>query len=195
MLVTLTQTLGNHEKAVIAGNRYLDFEPDDQDIITAMADSLIALGRPEDAERFIMPATEKFPDNAVILIKAAYALSSQGRHGEALPFSHRALAIEPGSSMIQARHFDVLEKHGDHEPAFELIKPMLESDNPPLWAALAFAKLSPVFDTRDDARYLLRKFSERTSLSDAERDAIQAAFAFLDQKGYSDSYGAQTPPA
>jgi tetratricopeptide (TPR) repeat protein len=194
ILATLSQSVGSHEKAVIAGYKSLAFDPDDQFILVALADSLITLGRLDEAERFIIPAAEKFPDDVQILIKAAATLSKQGRHGEAMPYSRRALDIQPDSTLIQMQHFDILEKHGDHEPAFELIKPMLESDDPPLWAALNFAKLSPVFDTREDARYLLRKFTERTDLIDAEREAIQEALAFMDQKEYSDIYGTITPP-
>jgi tetratricopeptide (TPR) repeat protein len=82
---------------------------------------------------------------------------------------------------LRIQQADVLEKKGDHEASFELVQPLLESDDPPLDAVIVLAKLSPVFDTYDDCRYLLRRFQERGGLTENEDAVIQQALTWLDK--------------
>lgn len=88
--------------------------------------------------------------------------------------------IKQTLTSMRIQHADFLEKKGDHEMSLELVRPLLESDDPPLDAVLILAKLSPFFDTYDDCRYLLRRFQERAGLTEVEHDTINQALAWLD---------------
>lgn len=181
LLVSLLRNIGANERLVPACRSLLTLQPADSDTLLALADALLGLGRFAEAEHVLIPAAQQFADNPQIQLKAAIALSKQGRHGEALPFSTRAWQALPDSAQAQAHHFDILEKRGDHEPALEVIRPLLESDAPPLWAVLAFVKISPVFGAVDDAGQLLNRVAKGRPLAAVEQDAVREARIFLEK--------------
>lgn len=128
---------------------------------TKDAEIFCFLGSMQHESGFILDAIESF--------EAAHSISKTDA------------TIKKTLASIRIQHADVLEKKGDHETSLEILRPLLESDDPPLDAVLVLAKLSPFFDAHEDCRYLLHRFQDRGGLTDIEHDAIQQALAWLDK--------------
>lgn len=200
----LSQDPGHHEACLIAGSIYgetgqldeavrllkkaTELKPDDTAGYLTLAHVLRAQGDLPQAINKLESAVQTCPDDPEIYCTLGSMQHEAGQLAEAIKCFERAGQLDSDNTharkMLESlliHKADFLTSKGDHEQALEAVQPFLESENPPLGAVLVFAKLSPIFDTHDDCRFLLDKISERGSLSDAERDAIRQARAWLDQ--------------
>lgn len=194
----------HHEACLMAGSIYGEFgqldeaerlltravesRPVDAASSLALAHVLRARGDSTSAIQVLERAAQSCPDDADIFCTLGGMLNESNRLADAIRHFEHAAAIDGSDARIRTtlneliiRHADALEKSGDHERSFELIQPLLESEDPPLDAVLVFAKLSLIFETRDECRYLLKKLGERAQLSGGDRTAIDQALAWLDQ--------------
>lgn len=200
----LSEDPDNHEACLVAGSIYgetgqlaesvkllkraTELRPGDAAGYLALAHVLRVQGDLPQAIANLENAAQACPDDAEVCCTLGSMQYEAGQLVEAIKHFERATQLDSDNAQARdmlnallARHADMLERSGDHEQAFEVIQPLLESGNPPLGAVLVFARLSPVFDTQDDCRFLLEKISERNTLNDAERTAIQEAYSWLDR--------------
>lgn len=168
--------------------RAVESQPDDATSSLALAHVLRALGNVPTAIQVLERATQTCPEDAEILCTLGGMLNESNRLADAIHYFERASVLDGGNAQIRAtlhalvvQRADALEKSGDHELAFELLRPLLESAEPPLDAVLVFAKLSVIFETRDECRYMLKKLERNANLSANEQTAINQALAWLDQ--------------
>lgn len=194
----------HHEACLMAGSIYGEFgrldeaerllekavesQPDDAAACLALAHVLRARENTAVAIQVLERAAESCPDDVDIFCTLGGMLNETNRLAEAIHRFEHAASIDNSNAKIRAtlnsliiRHAEVLEKSGGYERSFELIQPLLESENPPLDAVLLFAKLSIIFETRDECRYLLKKLGEHAPLSAADQTAIDQALAWLDK--------------
>jgi predicted Zn-dependent protease len=137
-------------------------------------------GQPEEAGQFVNVALQKAPDNPFLLSQASSLLGEVGKHAEALIYGEAALRALPGDPNMRGGHAMVLARAVDHEAAFEMFVPLLESEKPPCDAVVMFSNISHLFDTKAECRRRLDVISTRPSLTGEERRAIQRAQAVLD---------------
>ena len=200
----LSQDADHHEACLVAGSIYgetgqldeaakllkkaTELKPDDAAGYLTLAHVLRAQGDLHQAINTLENAVLACPENVEVCCTLGSMRHDAGQLAEAIQCFERATQLDSDNTRAREmlnslliHNADILARNGNHAEALEAIQPFLESGNPPLSAVLVFATLSPVFDTRDDCRYLLDKISERGSLSDADRGAIQQARAWLDQ--------------
>lgn len=188
MAGSINGEFGQLDEAERLLRKAVESQPDDAAAPLALAHVLRALGNTTGAIQVLERAVESCPNDADILCTLGGMLSESYRLVDAIRYFERAASLDSNDAKIRitlhallVQHADALEKSGDHERSFELIQPLLESEDPPLDAVLVFAKLSPIFETRDECRYLLKKLGERAPLGAADRTAIDQALAWLDQ--------------
>ncbi len=194
----------HHEACLMAGSIHGEFgrlneaqrllgkavesRPDNAAASLALAHVLRALGNVPAAIQVLERAVQTCPGDAEVLCTLGGMLSESNRLMDAIRYFERAVSLNNSDNQVKTtlhalkiQYADALEKSGDHEQSFEVIRPFLESEDPPLDAVLVFSKLSVIFETRDECRYLLKKLRERTQLSAAEQTAVERALAWLDQ--------------
>lgn len=194
----------HHEACLMAGSIYGEFgqlneaqrlldkavesRPDNAAASVALAHVLRALGNAPAAIQVLERTAQICPGDAEVLCILGGMLNESNRLEEAIRHFERAANLDSNDAQIRTalhallvQHADALEKRGEHERSLELIRPLLESEAPPLGAVLVFAKLSPIFETRDECRYMLKKLGESTTLSAADETAIAQALTWLDQ--------------
>lgn len=195
---------GHHEACLMAGSingefgqldearrllgKAVELQPDDAAASLALAHVLRAAGDALGAIQALERAAASCPDDADIFCTLGGMLNESNRLADAIRYFERAVKLDSSDAKISTtlhaliiQHADALEKSGDYEQSFELIRPLLESVEPPLDAVLVFAKLSPIFETRDECRYMLNSLRERMQLSAVDKTAVERALAWLDQ--------------
>lgn len=160
---------------------------DDAAAFLALAHVLRARGNVGSAIQALERATLTCSDDVEIFCTLGGMLSESNRLADAIRHFERAVSLNDADNQIRTtlhalkvQYADALEKSGDYEQSLEVIRPSLESKEPPLDALLVFAKLSVIFETRDECRYLLKKRKERMQLSATDQAAIEQALAWLD---------------
>ncbi|MEE9304018.1 MAG: tetratricopeptide repeat protein [Thiotrichaceae bacterium] len=152
---------GEFDKAETFYNEVLKREPNNNFAIGFLSVALAQQERTDEAESLLREALQTNVDNPDLHYYLAHTLKQQGLNTEALESCERALASLPEDRRFIVKKAEIYEGIGDLEQAFDLLKPILESGDVPVDAALIFARLSHPLGMVDDGKSLLHKLSEQ----------------------------------
>lgn len=83
---------------------------------------LVSQGQAEEAEQTMKALVEEFPQASIVHSYTAWALSSGGKHREAIEHGRVAVKLSPESEMSSIMLFRVLWSAGEHQQAFDEMK-------------------------------------------------------------------------
>lgn len=132
------------------------------------------LGEYGEAEVTLREAIEKDVKNIEFHFKFVEILLTSGNHKKALSANERALSIFPDKDELRIQRANILERMGEFDDAFNVIKGLIENRSVRLEAALTFAKISPHLDMTNEAKKLIAFIIERDSLSPPPNNVKQA---------------------
>lgn len=178
-LASFRMNAGQFDEAELAYNEVLKRESDNSLAIGFLSVALSELERTDEAASLLQEALQATTDNPDLHFYLSHTFMRQGLNAEALESCERALALLPEERRFIIKKAEILEATGDLEPAFDLLKPILESGDIPVDAALIFARLSHPLGMVDHGKSLLQKLSEQ-SLLPLHRQNVSDALQWLE---------------
>ncbi len=97
----------------------------------------------------------------------------------ALESIKQARALEADSDEIEQRYADILAKQNKHEEALNILRPMLDRDEPAFAAVMNFAQFASDMGRKDEAEALLEKLKQSDELTDIQKEHVTQAQAQL----------------
>jgi tetratricopeptide (TPR) repeat protein len=125
---------------VAALREALRLSPDNLPLRQHLAETLLGLGRPEEAEKELKAALSKWPDNSALKLGLATAFSQQGKNSPALVIVEELLKLSDPPAKVYVLHARLLLRAGDGERAVRQYKRGVELD-----PAVADAELASRF--------------------------------------------------
>lgn len=142
--------------------------PESVDILFALAQVYLEIGVPDSAIECYETIQDIEPDNLIARRCQALTYVEKGQFEIALEMLDE-LATEPEVRLTTlGAKANILERMGDYNGAYEIIKPLISEENLPASIAIAYAKLCHRNDTCDTAILLLEKALQNSS--NMERD-------------------------
>ena len=124
---TLTR-LGEHQAALFYAERAKNLNPDDPDVLNLYGNSLLEVGRIEEAEAALRRAVEIKPKHELNVGALANIVSLRGNYMEAMRLAEAGLREFPTSSPLATVLSNVLMHTGHAEQTVELLKGLVASD-------------------------------------------------------------------
>jgi len=160
-MASFRMNVGDFDGAEEAYNEVLKRDPGNSLATGFLSVALAQLERTDEAESLLREALKNHPDEPDLHHYLAHTLKLQGMNAEALESCERAIALAPEDRRHVIKKAEILESMGDLEQAFDLMRPILASDDIPVEAALVFARLSHPLGMVDDGKTLLQKLAEQ----------------------------------
>ena len=113
---------------VAALREALNLSPENLPLRQHLADTLLSLGRPEEAEKEFKSALSKWPDSAGLKLGLAIAFSQQGKNSPALVIVEELLKLSSPPPRVYVLHARLLLRAGDSERAVRQYKRGVELD-------------------------------------------------------------------
>jgi tetratricopeptide (TPR) repeat protein len=170
---------GEYAAAEKAYREVLRLEPGNSLAAGFLSVALTQLDRIAEAEQLLRGALATDSGNPDLHYFLASLLRHQGMGAEALESCEQALARAPGNPKYTIKKAEILEGMGDLDQAFDLLRPLIESGDIPVDAALTFARLSHPLGMVDDGKLVLQRALQQ-SLAPVQRRNIDDALAWLD---------------
>lgn len=104
--------LGEHEAAVPWLRRYVELLPDSIIGYLALAESVEALGRAEEADRIYIATVRRFPRSPGAYRRAIESLRRHGRAGEALLYAQGLRKVDPDDDSVESLIRDLEREAG-----------------------------------------------------------------------------------
>ncbi len=114
--------LGEHQAALYYADKARALRPEDPDVLNLYGNSLLEVGRLEDAEAALRRAVELHPTHELNLAALANVVSLQGKYVEAMEICARAMQDFSTSSPLTTVMSNVLMHTGHAEQCVELLK-------------------------------------------------------------------------
>lgn len=127
----------------------------------ALGQMLLAFGYHEQAAAVYQEALRLHPSEPDLHFQLAMVLLSLGRNREAQTALQRVLELCPGNALAHASLAKALERTGDFEGGYNLLRPLLEVDEPDVDVVLAYAALARHLEHQSQAKELLERALER----------------------------------
>ncbi|HVS32936.1 MAG TPA: tetratricopeptide repeat protein [Thermoanaerobaculia bacterium] len=102
--------------------------PDDLATGVTVAQLLVFVGRPADAERVLAVMVERSPDQRVLNFQYAQVLTKLGRGDESKPYLERAVVLDPTFGPAIFQLVDIYQKQSEWTKAAEIVQPLIEED-------------------------------------------------------------------
>lgn len=172
-LVVLYLDTGDVEAAIDCFYRVIALEPDNTDAHAELSRLLFSRQRADEATELLAGILKIKPDDHELCFLYAGLLAHSGKYGEALIYSTRAFRGAPSNTGYRLRLSDILERLGEPDKTFDVLKPLLEDRNVPLDAVRIFARISPALRMKYEAGLLIDYISGRDDIPGAEEDMIK----------------------
>jgi tetratricopeptide (TPR) repeat protein len=166
------------EGAAEALKKAIQVNPADREAPLQLGIAMTHMKMFDDADSILRQALADHADYPELHFWLAYTLEQRGRYADALEANATAQALAPGNSRYLVQAAAITEAKGDTDEAFNLLRPVLESNDVPVQAALLFARMSHPLGMKDDARYLLSKVAEKGASAE-HRGKIDEMLAWL----------------
>lgn len=176
LLGALHQQEGDLQRAEACYRSALKSMPDDLNAMTDWCSILPKVDYPAEADALIATIAGNAGNDPEINAQLAGACSALGRHMEAMQFIGNAIKSSPRNGRYRLIQADLLEKRGDFEECFFILRPYLEAKEPNPGAVLVFARICHIMDLRNECLLLLDRVLDNKQLS------IEAKKRFLETK-------------
>jgi tetratricopeptide (TPR) repeat protein len=177
---------GDAPGALVLCRELLKAEPSNPRALYLMGTCELSLGQTEAARRTLRRAIEKSPGDVGAYHDLALAYKRDGLFEEAHRALDAAIALRPDDAVLRGAKAGVFQMTGDHERAYEAIRPVLASGHTA--AALALARLAPKVGRVPEAIGLLRAVTSDEGLAAPVRaDAWFTLGHLLDGAGEADA--------
>ena len=113
----LYRNQGRMADALVAFREANAKRPQDPFLVSRLANALISVQQPAEAEQHLLVAQEKHPDNPLIVYAMARVMESTGRFAEAETLFRRALELDPLSAPTHVRLAALALRSGDFDAA------------------------------------------------------------------------------
>lgn len=127
----------------------------------ALGQMLLSVGYHDQAVAVYQDAIRLHPGEQELHFHLAMVLMAMGQNQEALKSFQRVLELSPGNTKACASMSHALEREGDFEEGYELLRPLLESDEPDVDVVLAYAALAKHLAHQSQAMELLEGVLKR----------------------------------
>lgn len=191
---------GQYDRAASHAQTALRATPADPFMHMVLAMSLERLGREDEALPHAEQAVKILPNDPRMHGTLGLVLSKLRRFDEALAALDRALALDPADAQALNRKADVLLALGRGDEAADMLRPVIEPDNPPRpGPLLAFARIARTDTDRGLAQQKLEALLETPKLAPVTRTGVRYRLAALYDKAgrYDEAYTLvtrETPP-
>lgn len=111
----------DRESAIALLLRIIELDPEQQQMLHVVARLTESLGREEDAHRYLVQYTERFPEDHDGYLKTGEFLARVGRHDEAAIAFQRAALLKPDDIAIVIQLATVERNLGDFDGAWKLL--------------------------------------------------------------------------
>jgi tetratricopeptide (TPR) repeat protein len=163
---------GDAEQAANSFAAVLDREPADITALHGMVSVHMGRENYQGAEAAARSGLDMHPDRIELHAVLAQAQKAQGAYGKALETVEGLVARDPFSREILVLKADILERIGNVEQAYDLIKPYLAGDVPDVDSVLVFSRFSHKLGRRDECDALIKKLIDSGNLGADVREQL-----------------------
>lgn len=180
MLACLYHSTGNFVSAREFYQKTINLDPSNDEAVISLASLMLVNRSVLEADKLIRQVFEQRNFDDLITAKKAtyfnlFSSISRGKGDltEALDNINNALNLQSDSIEFLINKAAVLEAMQEYDESFDILQPILESEVVSVSAALLFARLSSVFDMKDDARNLIIHLLKDTELPAPDRSSLE----------------------
>lgn len=131
------------------------------DALNGKVAALIDLQCTAEAAGLLEEMYQANPDNMNIASLLSGIRITQHRLSESVDLAGQAARSEPDNTEFQIRYAEALERRGDVDTAFDVLRPLLEVDRPVVGAVFVFARICTSLGMTEDGLYLLGNLHDR----------------------------------
>lgn len=144
----------NLQAAETCFKKAISLNPADPATFLGVCSLLNHIDRSAEALELLKQLPAEAKNEPEVLLQLAITNSKQGLHSEAVDYIEQAIKISPAERFILGKA-DVLERKGEIENVFEILKPYLETKPPVPSAVILFSKISDALDLNQECLQLL----------------------------------------
>ena len=169
----------NFNKSEECYRTIIESNPSNIQAISNWCNSLTQIPCPENFKDFTDSSLQQNADNPEIYLQYALANSKYGKHAEAIVLVDKAISLSQGADRFIIFKADILERKGEQEDAFNILKPYLEKKPVDATAALIFAKFSHVLGLREECIKLLQSALDNETVAPTVKNEIIKAIQWV----------------
>ena len=177
-LGVLLVLLRRWDEAISHYRRAIELKPDYADAYTDLGNALLDADpnprNTEQAAECFREALRHRPEAPEIHLRLGMALYDLFRYDEAEASYRRTLHLKPDFPLATASLAMLLERKGDFEASFALLKPLVDAGTDNIYVALSYAAMAGRFDCRAQAVALLERMLQQPR---DEKQRIDGHFA------------------
>ncbi|MHC4976583.1 MAG: tetratricopeptide repeat-containing sulfotransferase family protein [Planctomycetota bacterium] len=180
----------NHPEAIRLAQEVLRREPRNVHAIGRLGGALKMLGKHHKAKAVFEQAIRLEAISPSIIGDYAGLLNQEGQHDKALEMIERAAREYPGHHGILSVHIEILATTSRYEEAYELMRPVIESNKYDYRTIIALVRICRKIDKEDLAIELCMKLGESGTLSPSAKLSLYFQLSTLlhDVGRYRDAY-------
>jgi tetratricopeptide (TPR) repeat protein len=180
MLGSLERQAGDLPRAETCYRKALELNPADTSTMYAWCAAATEIKRPPESDALLNELLAEEHTDPEIWFQLAILCSKLGRHAEAVDCIDKAVKGAPRMQKFILGKADILERRGDFEQAFNILKPYLEAERPNVGAVLVFSRFSHIVGLRSECITLLRHLLNNKNITPAARREVTKALSAVE---------------
>lgn len=181
---------GDVSNAEFAFRKALDLAPDLAEAQANLGVVMQGKARYGEARQLYLAALEKMPDNALLHTRLASMLEALGDFAGALAHCDRVATLQASTPEHKAKVARILQKAGEYERAYEILRPDVEAGSAGAVAVAAFANAASHLGDDRLAQACLERALGNDALTERDRQRLHSALGVVHDKAgrYDDAF-------